>query len=132
MADEATPGTAPITDRRTPPRGVLPRRTQTWLMVALALGILGVIVFTGHPERSRRPASMAATTAAAAAPNPDRLRDYQERMRVLDERARQQQLTDRRTAVAARTPYDDAYGPTPVPAPPDPLVVERRRRDYES
>ena len=29
-------------------------RTQTWLMVGVALGILGIIVFTGHPEPARR------------------------------------------------------------------------------
>ena len=54
-----TPGTAPVTDRRTPPRGVLPRGAQTWFMVALALGILAIIVFTGQPAppagRRQRP-----------------------------------------------------------------------------
>ena len=49
MAD-ITPGTTPVTDRRVPPRGVLPRRAQTWLMVAVALGILGIIVLTGDRE----------------------------------------------------------------------------------
>ena len=52
MAD-AEPGTAPVTDHRIAPRGVLPRGTQTWLMVGVAVGILGIIVFTGHPEPAR-------------------------------------------------------------------------------
>lgn len=82
MADTA-PGTAPLSDHRTPPRGVLPRGTQTWLMVALALGILGIIVFAGHPEPTPRAAS--ASTPPALAPQPDRLRDYQDRLRVLDD-----------------------------------------------
>ena len=54
MAD-STPGTAPVTDHRMPPRGVLPRHAQTWLMVAVALGILGIIVFTGIQLRRRAP-----------------------------------------------------------------------------
>ena len=55
-------------------------RTQTWLMVGLALGILGIIVFTGHPEPAGRPTAPVASTPLA--PNPDRLRDYQDRLRV--------------------------------------------------
>ena len=49
MADNI-PGTAAITDKRTPPRGVLPRGTQSWIMVGLAVVILAIIVFTGRPE----------------------------------------------------------------------------------
>jgi len=51
---EPTTGTTIVTDHRTPPRGVLPRGAQTWLMVALALGILAIIVLTGRPL-DRRP-----------------------------------------------------------------------------
>src|SRR5207244_1337145 len=79
MADTA-PGTAPLSDNRVAPRGVLPRGTQTWLMVGLALGILGIIVFAGHPEPAKRTAS--AATPAALAPQTDRLRDYQDRLRT--------------------------------------------------
>src|SRR3989442_8308764 len=95
MADTA-PGTAPLSDNRIAPRGVLPRGAQTWLMVALALGILGIIVFTGQPTPAARPAAPA--NAQALAPNPDRLRDYQDRLRALDERARQQALNPPRQA----------------------------------
>ena len=84
---EKTPGTAPVTDHRTPPRGVLPRRAQAWLMAALALGLLAIIVFTGRPTPPERSTPM--MTGQPAAPNPDRLRDYQDRLRVLDERSRQ-------------------------------------------
>src|SRR5437660_1084909 len=100
MADTA-PGTAPLSDNRTAPRGVLPRGTQTWLMVGLALGILGIIVFAGHPEPAKRTAS--AATPAALAPQTDRLRDYQDRLRVLDERARQQLATEPRQPVMPQT-----------------------------
>jgi hypothetical protein len=35
---EHTPGSAPVVDHRKPPRGVLPRGAQAWLMAGLALG----------------------------------------------------------------------------------------------
>jgi type IV secretory pathway VirB10-like protein len=125
MADTA-PGTAPLSDHRTAPRSVLPRGTQTWLMVALALGILGIIVFAGHPEPARRAASV--STTPALAPQPDRLRDYQDRLRVLDERARLQAASSDQRPVMARSVYDEPA----APAEPDPLEADRKRREYES
>ena len=124
MADP-DPGTASVTDHRTPPRGVLPRRTQTWLMIGLALGILAIIVFAGHPEPAPR---SAVTSAPSLAPNPDRVRDYQDRLRVLDERTRQQALTDARPVTTA-APMSDQPSAPPTP---DPLESERKRREYES
>ena len=121
---EPTTGTTIVTDHRTRPRGVLPRGAQTWLMVALALGILAIIVLTGRPEPPARPA--AGTVNQALAPSPDRLRDYQDRLRVLDERGRQQALVD---PADPRAPllYEDA-GTAVV----DPLADEKKRREYES
>ena len=121
---EPTTGTTIVTDHRTPPRGVLPRGAQTWLMVALALGILAIIVLTGRPEPPARPA--AGPVNQALAPSPDRLRDYQDRLRVLDERGRQQALVD---PADPRAPllYEDA-GTAVV----DPLADEKKRREYES
>ena len=54
MAD-VEPGTAAVKDHRVAPRGVLPRNTQMWLMVGLAVTIIGIIVFVGHPEPVSRP-----------------------------------------------------------------------------
>src|SRR5262245_13133283 len=125
MADSA-PGTAPISDNRIAPRGVLPRGTQTWLMVALALGILGIIVFAGHPEPAPRTATSVATPAALA-PQPDRLRDYQDRLRALDERARLQAVTEPRPVIS-QPPYEEPA----AQAAPDPVEAERKRREYES
>ena len=125
MADTA-PGTAPLSDKRIAPRGVLPRGTQTWLMVALAIGILGIIVFAGHPEPASRGANPAAPVALA--PQPDRLRDYQDRLRALDERARLQLATEPRQPAAPQRAYEEPS----APAAPDPLEADRKRREYES
>lgn len=124
MAD-AAPGTAPVTDHRTAPHGVLPRRMQTWIMLGLAVGILGIIMLAGRPE----PAPHALTSAPSAlTPNPDRLRDYQDRLRVLDERSRVQPLTEQPMV----RPQPVVYESGGAPATPDPLETERKRREYES
>src|SRR5690606_10736295 len=48
MAEEPVTPAAPVSDHRPVPRGVLPRRFQTWLMAGLALGILLIILITGQ------------------------------------------------------------------------------------
>lgn len=120
------PGTAAVTDRRTAPRGVLPRGIQTWLMAGLAVGIVLIILLTGQPEPSTRSSPNAATPLA---PNSDRVRDYQDRLRAMEARA----------AYEAQAAGSEAPPPRPEPlsepqarGPEDPLVAERRRREYES
>jgi type IV secretory pathway VirB10-like protein len=119
------PDPAPIKDRRTMPRGVLPRRFQTWLMAGLALGIVLIVLLTGHREPPARPA---AAPAASPEPNADRVRDYQDHLRTVEERL-------------ARDAQADAQTPPPRPevrtepqmhAPEDPIAADRRRRQYES
>ena len=115
----------PVTDRRPVPRGVLPRGMQTWLMVGVAVGMVAIILIAGRPEPPAKTASVGATTQAP--PNADRVRDYQDRLRELEAR----------TALEAQAPP-----PAPSPSgvndePPavrseDPLIAERKRREYES
>ena len=125
---DPVPGTAPVIDQRTPPRGVLPRSTQTWVMVGLAVVILAIIVIAGHPEPAKRP-SNATATAALPALSPERLRDYQDRLRLLETRARQEVPAAPTSSSPSRFDPDDRER---TPAPPDPLAEDRRRRDYES
>lgn len=126
MAD-TTSSPAPVIDQRVAPRGVLPRHTQTWLMVGVAVSIIAIIVFAGHPE----PTGPSTTLAAAAplAPNPERLRDFQDRLRVMDTRVREQAAGP--TDPGFMTMRQPAYGETATAAV-DPMEVERKRRDYES
>lgn len=121
-----TTSTTPVTDRRTAPRGVLPRGTQTWLMAAVAFGMLLVIFVAGRPE----PGPPSTVTATPSAPNPERVRDYQDRLRALDARAAQEAQA---AALAPTTPPPPiAYADSQTPAPQDPIVTDRRRRAYES
>ena len=75
MAD-SVPGTTPVVDQRTPPRGVLPRSTQTWVMGGLAVAIVAIIVIAGHPEPSKR-TTTTVNPSAMQAPSPERLKEYQ-------------------------------------------------------
>lgn len=129
MAEASEPKPATVVDQRPMPRGVIPRHTQMWLMVGLAVAILGIIVFAGQPEPIM-PTS-APVTNAATEPDPARLRDFQDRLRGMDARIRQEQLQDVRQ-LPAGGPVQ-AYGePMSASAPEDPLDAERKRRDYES
>ena len=81
MSDQPEiPVTTPVTDRRPVPQGVLPRSMQTWLMAGLAAAMLLIIVLTGRPEA---PATARQATAQPATANPDRVREYQDRLRLL-------------------------------------------------
>lgn len=127
MADPIeTPGTAPVVDRRPVPRGVLPRGVQTWLMVAVAVGMLCIIFLTGRPDA---PAPTRSATAAVVPPAVDRVRDYQERLRMIDEQAAREA---REAALAAVTTQPQTEPDMGGASPVDPLVEERRRREYES
>lgn len=132
MADNtqaATEGTAPITDRRPTPQGVLPRRMQMWLMLGLAFGILAIIVLTGQTAPTERTVT-AGPTPLPLAMSADRLRDYQDRLRVIDDRARQEPVAQPLLANPnQRAMYDGAAAET---ATRDPLESERKRREYES
>lgn len=124
MAEESVSPPAPVSDHRPVPRGVLPRRFQTWLMAGLAFGILVIILITGQPEPTR---TSAPSQPAPVAPNPDRLRDYQERLRAME--ARQALEAQAVQPVVTEAPRFEE----PVrPAPEDPLQADRKRREYES
>lgn len=120
---DPVPGAVPVTDRRPVPPGVLPRRFQTWLMAGLAAGIVLIILLAGEP---RPPAGPTQTPAAPAAPTADRLRDYQERLRAMEARAATE------AAQPTVDPSPAFSGEPPTPRAEDPLVAERRRRDYDS
>lgn len=127
MADNAR-DVASVTDHRTQPKGVLPRRTQSWIMVGLAIVILAIIVFTGKPEPTAEAARSAPTSDATA--NPATLRGYQDRLREFDQRRREQaQDTVQREASAMRFEQYEAQASA---QPADPLEGEKRRREYES
>src|SRR6476659_8073521 len=107
---ERDPPPAAVTDHRPIPRGVLPRGVQTWVMAGVAVGMLAIMLIVGRPNPPARPVQ---TTAPAQPPSADRVRDYQDRLRLLEAQA----LRDAQPTVPAPgvqpVQYDD-----PQPAPP--------------
>ncbi len=126
--DTSTTGAAPIRDQRTAPRGVLPRQLQTWLMVGLALAILGIILVTGHttPVPRTGPTSGPPTPLALA---PDRIQAYQRQLADDEARLRRELAA----APAPEPPHASTSGsPSREPAAADPVADEQRRREYQS
>src|SRR5262245_28939827 len=119
-------GTVPVSDLRPVPRGVVPRGLQTWLMVGLAAGIVLIILITGQ---SNPPAPQVVTTAAPSTPSPDRLREYQERLRAMEAR---QALETQMTAPVPAPQAEPRFNGPANPPPEDPIVADRKRREYES
>ena len=121
----AAPAPPPVADHRPKPRGVLPRNFQTWLMAGLALGIVLIILVAGEPKPPTGPTQ---TAVAPTAPNPDRLRDYQDRLRAMEAR----QLQESQPPSSVPTVPPPAVDATAAPAPQDPIAADRKRREYES
>src|SRR5262249_2790143 len=122
----AVAGTAPVTDRRPAPKGVLPRGMQAWLMAGVAGGMGLIIVLPGRPTPATGPLQLPA--AADTSPSPDRLREYQDRLRVAEARAAQEASS---APVAPLRPSADLGEPRTAPAS-DSVASERKRRAYES
>jgi type IV secretory pathway VirB10-like protein len=119
------PSPAAVTDHRPVPRGVLPRGVQTWVMAGVAIAMLAIMLIVGRPDPPVRPAQ---ATAPVQPPSADRVRDYQDRLRLVEAQAMR-----------------DAQAPAPAPGlqpaqndepqqqrAEDPIAAERRRREYES
>ena len=124
-ASSPATGTATVTDHRLVPRGVLPRGVQTWVMAGLAVGMLAIMLIVGRPDPPARPA---ASAAPAQAPNADRVRDYQDRLRAMEAQA----MRDAQTAALAPGAAPVSYQEPQSPPPQDPIVADRKRREYES
>jgi type IV secretion system protein TrbI len=123
-----TSGTArgEVHDRRVTPRGVLPRRVQTWIMAGLALLIITVIVLTGHQEPPPQAQAMAA--AEPLPPQPERIQTFQREI------ADRPVVPDTSMSVApdaGALPVSQAPNGAATP-PSDPNGDERRRREYQS
>jgi type IV secretion system protein VirB10 len=96
-----------------------------WLLAGLALAVLGIIAFAGHPT----PPVLSTTTTPVdtVVASPGRVRDFQDRLRVIDARTRQETVVQ-----PPPPPAGPAGDDRPVARTPDPLDTERRRRDYDS
>ena len=122
-------GGTPISDQRVKPAGVLPRSLQMWLMIGLAVLILAIIVFTGHPTPPARAAAATRTVDPSLMP-PDRIQAYQRQL--ADDEARLRRELAQVPGAARGGPPSAANGPAVASTTSDPIADEQRRRDYQS
>jgi type IV secretion system protein VirB10 len=94
-------------------------------MAGVAVVMLAIMLIVGRPDPPARPA---ATTAPVQPPSADRVRDYQDRLRLLEAQAMRDAQTTAPAPGVQPIQYDDAQPPPPQ----DPIAVDRKRREYES
>jgi len=124
----SSPEPGRVTDRRRIPPGVVPRHLQQWVLIGVAVVMVGIMAITGSPPR---PAGT--TPIGGAAPvtdaNPQRIEEYQRRIQEQAQRlaAEQAQLE---LAKEALTTSAAANPPGGLAAAPDrQLPAERPRPD---
>jgi len=122
--DERTQNPSPaVQDRRIPPKGVLPRQLQTWLMVGAAFVIVLIILLTGHSQPPKPTRSGPAPTQPVLAPA-DRIRNYQQQLANEDNRFRDADRAEQ-PAVSIAKPAGRAGGGTSA-------TQEEARRESQS
>ena len=91
---------------------MVPRHLQQWVLIGVALVMVGILAVSGPPAKPRATAAPS-PAAATVDPNQERIEDYQRRIQEQAQRlvAEQAQLEQTKQALVA-TP-DGAAGPTP-------------------
>jgi type IV secretion system protein VirB10 len=108
---DVSPAPPTIRERRAESRLLFSRHVQSWIMVGLALLILGIILVTG--QTTPAPVSLPSVAPRSTPVGPERVKSYQDRLAEQELRLREEQAR-----AALPTP---AMGPPTVMAEP-PLV----------
>jgi type IV secretory pathway VirB10-like protein len=107
-SNEGSAGPGGVIDRRIMPPGVVPRHLQQWVLVGIALVMVGILAFSGSPPKPR--ATVVPSPAAAVIdPNQQRIEEYQRRIqeqaqRLLAEQAQLQLTKDAVVTTAGNPP----------------------------
>jgi type IV secretion system protein VirB10 len=110
-----------VTDYRTSPAGVVPRHLQHWLLIGVALVMVGIMALSGAPSKPRT-ASAPVSSATAVDPNQQRIEEYQRRIqeqaqRLVAEQAQLELTKDAVTHTGSGSPAPGSPGPNrPSPA----------------
>jgi type IV secretion system protein VirB10 len=121
LPDPQPPSSPPVIDVRRTPLGVMPRQLPRWLLVAIAVAMVGIMALSGTPT-ARRASSASASTPVAVDANQQRIEDYQRRIQEQTQRlvAEQQALEAAKTGAASRV---ESHEPRP-PRPATPASVD--------
>src|SRR5580704_3326294 len=110
----ASPPAGPaVVDHREMPPGVLPRHLQQWVLVGIAIVMIGILAMSGGAPKPRATTTTASPGAAALDPNQQRIQEYQRRIQEQAQRLTHEQaeLTRAKQAVAGASEAD-AGSPT--------------------
>jgi type IV secretion system protein VirB10 len=144
-----------VRDRTFKPAGLLPKNTQTYVILGITVVMVGAIAFSGGGTPPKKPTSNEQKAAVATDPNLVRIQEYRNR---IDEQARklaaeQAQLEQTKQALGLPTatqtgvvpnaqmqamPYGASGYPQPVyaqqPAKPEKSAIEteKEKREYQS
>lgn len=150
-SDAASP---PVQDRSLRPTGVLPKNMQTYVIIGIAVVMVGAIAFSGAgtPQRSKDPQAPKPQTAID--PNWARIQEYRNRIdeqarKLADEQAKLEQAkqtfgmapaapgSQPLSALQAQYPYQPYQPPPSEPRiPPKPeknsIELDQEKREYQS
>lgn len=159
MAEEkqasGDPGIPEIKDKAPKAPGILPKNTQTWVMIAIAVVMILVIGFSGGNPPKPKATTAAERAAAVVQPSPQRIQDYQHQVadqtrkiqeeQAQLERAKQDLAAAKNAAMPGSAPYgspgypqQSGYPPggysgqTQQPAEKSAIQSDKEKRDYTS
>jgi type IV secretion system protein VirB10 len=134
--------TGTVRNQAPKPPGVMPKHSQTWVVLGLAAVMMVVVAFSGSPEP--KPADRAQRKPVQATdPNQQQIRSYAAQLDEQVKKLQMEQARLERARGSATMPPNDAPGagtlvePRPVntdraPSPQEQLEAERRKREYAS
>lgn len=143
----------PIQDRSLRPVGVLPKNMQTYIIIGIAVIMVGAIAFSGAGTPQRKAESAASKGPTPIDPNWARIQEYRNRIdeqarKLAEEQAKLEQAKQAFgmppampggqpvSAASPSYPYP-AYQPPPEPrVPPKPersaIELDKEKREYQS
>jgi TolA-binding protein len=130
------PAAAPIQDKAPKPPGLMPKNVQAWVMLGLAVLMVGIMWLTGGKKAPSTPKSNVSTFQPSAQPevNEAQINALQSRIQEL-QREQQTAITQQNkffgslpSGTQTSTPAQ-VSGPAPEPANPHrPILSKRKRR----
>src|SRR6266852_3437648 len=149
--DPNQPTVNQIQDNRQKPPGILPRNTQAWVLIGLALLMIIVIALSGkNPPKGR----VDPAPPAPLDPNSARIQEYQRRIEEQARKLQREQADLARTrqtlestpgAPTGAPPFGSSQSPSSYQRPAelrytamgpspeqDPMVTDNKKREYQS
>src|SRR4051812_25831752 len=108
-----------IVDRRVWPAGVVPRHLQQWVLIGVAVVMVGILALSGPPAKPVTTATTSPTATAGVDANQQRIEDYQRHIAEQAQRlaAEQASLEAAKAAMSAGAPPAPGADGVGTPAP---------------